>query len=428
MWSGVSLTLWPSSMSELQPLELRGPGRGSLASYSFPTLWAVGLGAIAVSLMFTALSLWLYAYRPDLMPFPPFLWVALVGGGGLVLLLFRQNWQVLWATPLLYWVLAFLSLNVLAYFLADGRPSADLELISAIITVTVLVSITLISAEALVQDLMTRMIFVATLVAVVLNIYDLFFPLSFSKSFGRSAGFYVNPNISGYAICAGMLVALRTVQPRLRPWFVICCGAGVILTLSRGGMLNWGMCVGLLIFRGVLGIRHLLRAGALLLFLGLAAMTMTGRVRAVLDNFNITDRQVWERLTVSGDAAETDVSVQTRKLVARKAWETFAEHPMVGAGLGATRGWDVYEDTHNIYLKHLAEFGVLGPFIFLLFAVSVTWGGKGELRVLGQAFALDLVLQGALSHNVLEERSALVSAGVMAAVMARNRLDQRGAG
>jgi hypothetical protein len=391
--------------------------------WSFASLWAVGIGALAVALLFTALSLWLYAYRPGLMPFPPMLWLGVIAGGGMVLALFRRNWEALWGTPMLFWCMIFFAWNVLGLIVAAGRPTALPEFASAVVTVSILVAMILISAEARVLRVLQQLIVVAVLLAVATNVIDLFIPLTFSRNFGRSAGFYVNPNISGYAIGTGMLIGLPVVAGRWRPWFVILCGTGVFLTLSRGAMLNWMACTGFLIAYSVLPLRRVAWAALLVAVVGVGGITVTGRLQAIIAAFDLTDRKAWSRLEISGETVQTDESVQTRAYVARRAFETFEEHPILGAGLGATGNWDVQQDTHDMYLKHLAVFGVLGPFIFLSYGLLVGLGGVGETKLLGRAYTIFLLLEGVASHNVLEDRASLVAAAIMVGMVTRSRLD-----
>ena len=57
---------------------------------------------------------------------------------------------------------------------------------------------------------------IATLVGVVLNIYDFMFPGVFSYDPGRAAGLYVNPNASGIALVFGCVIGLSAVR---RGWW-----------------------------------------------------------------------------------------------------------------------------------------------------------------------------------------------------------------
>ena len=60
-----------------------------------------------------------------------------------------------------------------------------------------------------------RAVVVATLVGVVLNIYDFMFPGTFSYYPGRAAGLYVNPNVSGISLVFGCVIGLSAIRRRL---------------------------------------------------------------------------------------------------------------------------------------------------------------------------------------------------------------------
>jgi len=78
-----------------------------------------------------------------------------------------------------------------------------------------------------------------------------------------------------------------------------------------------------------------------------------------------------ERLRSSGfDVGGATIEVTGRKQLWEKAIEYFKKHPFLGIGFDTFRhkeGWI----THSLYMKILAEQGLLGALIFLLFTITI---------------------------------------------------------
>jgi O-antigen ligase len=272
-----------------------------------------------------------------------------------------------------------------------------------------------------------RAVVLCVLLSVALNCYDLVHPLTFSTVFGRSAGMFMNPNISATAIVAGMIIGLTAVPRRLRGWFVTIAGGGILLTLSRGLLLCYVVALTYFIATGAFRVRQLIfaalssgvvLASALLFAVGMGRLAGAARIIA---KSNVVERITDPSVALGG----ADFSANSRSADARMGWQVFEEHPLLGGGVGSTIDWDRPESTHNIYLRDIAEYGILGvalyPALLMLLAAGVSGASRNSLR----AFAFVLALAGVFSHNVLDEWDVLLTMALagMIAVDARRQVE-----
>ena len=85
---------------------------------------------------------------------------------------------------------------------------------------------------------------------------------------------------------------------------------------------------------------------------------------------------VVERVTMTRDnRGQLEESAADRVMLWQRAWEMFKQSPLIGKGFN-TFEYAGYIDTHNYYLKMLAEQGLMGlaAFLYLLFAaLKLAW-------------------------------------------------------
>ena len=103
--------------------------------------------------------------------------------------------------------------------------------------------------------------------------------------------------------------------------------------------------------------------------------------------------------------------------MAAGGWISFGRHPFWGNGLASTRKWTVSEvSTHNMYLYHMADNGILGVLFLPGAILSVVYRNRGEERTILVCFVVFLGLWGLFSHEVLAERYTLSSLALIAAM------------
>lgn len=179
------------------------------------------------------------------------------------------------------------------------------------------------------------------------------------------------------------ILVLRAVRPDQLPlvalFTVVPIGA-LFLSASRGGIASFLIELGLLsilIWRKR-GLRKHLVAAAAVLLLGGAMVTWLGVGRA-LERF--------------GTVKTLEISENRRFAVIRDTWHIFLDHPILGTGLGTfvavyPRYESFYEEkvfhhAHNDYVEALAETGMVGAVLGLLFVVllfRLTFANLGSSR------------------------------------------------
>ena len=118
----------------------------------------------------------------------------------------------------------------------------------------------------------------------------------------------------------------------------------------------------------------------------------------------------------TNEYGELDASSANRLLIWDQSWEMFSENPITGVGLGvfSQMGFRL-NDTHNIYLKILAEQGLFGMLIFLILlfilfiqGVRLFIGGEEDIsKGLGLGFAVAIIVL--MCNNVFGDRWTYMS-------------------
>jgi O-antigen ligase len=198
---------------------------------------------------------------------------------------------------------------------------------------------------------------------------------------GIPFGPYVNRNhFAGFVelIIPVALVPLILGKVRKERWYLVAIFAllpigALFLSASRGGVVSFGVAVGVLVLMMLLrrtGGQHAL-AGGIVLLLALVLVSWLG-VKQVLDRFS--------------SLQSLEVTSGKRASMRLDTWHIFLDHPWTGTGLGTLQTvFPAYETnydgkivnhTHNDYLEALAETGVAGglccaAFLGILFFVSL---------------------------------------------------------
>jgi hypothetical protein len=269
------------------------------------------------------------------------------------------------------------------------------------------------------------------LLGVAINVYEFFFPSTFSVVDGRSAGLYMNPNQCGAALVLGLILAMGAVPPRYRLLFVLANGLGVALTFSRAAILGYMLCVASALLNGTLRLRDSLNLRIAVPLVGLAILAYTGVKLSSSSGDNATVRKgIYERIMEFGvSKSNMDDSAQARVAAAEHSLALFSARPFTGHGTGRAREYPLDVDgPHNMYLFFLVDHGLLGAFILPAFAIASALGARGEAARIAAPFILFLLFWGLFSHNVVEERYILLAMAIMASLADKGRIEQiRGA-
>jgi O-antigen ligase len=183
---------------------------------------------------------------------------------------------------------------------------------------------------------------------------------------GRAAwvGIFANPNEVAYSLVILLpLVAYLMADLKWLPRLALVAiafayVAAIVVTFSRGGMLALMAVLGVYAWRK----RSIVLQGLMLLAVA-AGLFLAG--------------QFWSRDEGFQDLS-ADVSFQQRLATSQVGLAMFADHPLVGVGLGCSViAWPLYapEDlytrgdlvTHNTFIQALGETGIIGFTPFILF-------------------------------------------------------------
>ncbi len=197
-------------------------------------------------------------------------------------------------------------------------------------------------------------------------------------------------NATGSAYAAASLVALcgwlfgadSPTRRRLYLFFLVCCLLGLLMTRSRGALLGFSVAAAFLYYERYGSWFVASRRFLVLVVILALIVAVTGA------------QHRW----VTSISYEQDYNITTRLALWVKAWHLFKLSPVIGIGFGRfndldlaaasgghrlfgypgiaalhTTGMPVYNDAHahNSYLQFLAETGVFGLGLLLLFWLSL---------------------------------------------------------
>jgi len=345
----------------------------------------------------------------------------------ILILIYQKSFGYIIQLPLSRWIAFYFVINLIWIVLPHAYTSAT-DVSDLFVTQAYLFTL---AALMFFDDnnLTTarKAILVITLIAIFNNILEFFVPSAFRsdnsliKIVGRSAGFYGNSNGAGEALILGMILSYGMVPKNLKVFFLLFALAGVIPTFSRTSISQWFIVVFILIMTKAIHKKVAVTIGSIVfvlvaivlpifinyldIFLGDYAENILGR----LDFFSSSH-------TIS------DSSAQSRLAVAKAAFGYFMDNPLLGAGHSFTYHWEHNISTHNIYLLQMAEYGILGIFIYPLLLLSIIWKAQGEARITGLALIASLFIIGMTSSNVLFGFHTLLIMAVMASWSHKSRL------
>jgi O-antigen ligase len=229
---------------------------------------------------------------------------------------------------------------------------------------------------------------------------------------GIPFGPYVNRNhFAGFAelVIPISLVPLVLGKVRRERWFLVGLFAVVpigalFLSASRGGIISLGVELGALALWLALrrpSRRHLL-AGAAVLLVAFLMVYWLG-VQQILQRFSTLQ--------------SLEVTVGKRASMRADTWRIFADHPLIGTGLGTLQVvYPAYETlydgkivnhTHNDYLEALAETGIVGGlccswFLVVLFSDSIRRINSRNAFAFSLQLAALVGCIGFLAHSLVD--------------------------
>jgi O-antigen ligase len=273
-----------------------------------------------------------------------------------------------------------------------------------------------------------RMLLVSSILAALNNWIDflnpyLFYPVDFTNANpGRGSGFYINANQAGQAVVALCITLWPFISNKYRNVLMLIMIFGVIPTFSRSAIIFSIFAVLITIWFGRANAKQMLWvafAAVLLVFIGTALYDIA------MNTDQFSTRDIEQRLDFFSTGGQAfDASANERKYVAAVAYDMFAQSPFFGNGIGSTllelRGRGV----HNMYLVLLAEQGIIGLILFLIFLVLIFIRGfrfyrrgvNANVTDIGVALMLMaglIAFFGLFSHTIFEDPFSLLLLSIL---------------
>jgi hypothetical protein len=337
------------------------------------------------------------AYYSEDAPFP-----GLVILAGSVYFLFRFRVEFL---RLLFFaeyalVLGILSLPILLMLLS----SHSFERGAYTSQVAVVITFATASVIALRPDLrqtVAAAAFAVVAVATALNLFELFVQNNvWSVAPGRSAGFYVNPNISGEALVGYGLAFLFARSKRLGLVELILLGmvaVGTFATFSRAGIL-----AGLVLLTTAVILRaERKQVPRIIVGSAIVCLVVFGFASFVVESLSLSDDAL-TRIASMVEAGGVGDYGEDRGAAALASLDLALESPLAGAGVGTIS--QMPEGPHNMFLAVLLEYGIGGLLLYATIIVRLLLLSRRAGRLQSAEILLFvgwLVIFSFASHNLL---------------------------
>jgi hypothetical protein len=316
--------------------------------------------------------------------------------------------------PLVGWSACYLLLSVVWIGHAENLEAA-IDGLMMVITTTLLVGTALLAYPLVPHGNRTwnAMLWVALLLAVLSIMQEYFNPAAYVFAEagqgikGRAAGAYLNPNTAAQTLIMILACLMAHGSARANVIALVLSAVGILLTFSRGGMLAWIILVIAATIRG-----RLPRWFLAVLVLCAATVLLAGpwvldslSVWVSPENRNSLDRLAW----LLGQGSLDDYSSDERAFVAAYAWRQFLDAPFFGHGLGYMWVWASSQGSHNMSLRFMAEYGLLGAMILplFLFASIRSSPADADHRWLWLMAGVVMLLS-LFSHNMSEQAAFLL--------------------
>jgi O-antigen ligase len=243
--------------------------------------------------------------------------------------------------------------------------------------------------------------FVIVTVGAALNVYELIIENNiWSIAPGRSAGFYVNPNISSEALIGYGLVFLTGRVGKLRIvdlTVIVLVVLGVLTTFSRAGILASFV---LLTAAALMRVRreYVMRTVVSVMVISLLGFAFTSYVIRNLDLSKDATIRIQSLLTEGGVGDYEEV----RGVAAAAALDLIDEDPVFGAGVQTI--YEMPEGPHNMFLAMMVDYGIFGLIIYLVVIIRlILTARRADREVSGMIwlFVAWLLIFSFASHNLL---------------------------
>ncbi len=341
----------------------------------------------------------------------PFQGAVILAGAAYFLFVFRgQFLRLIFFNDYLL-ALAILVVPILLMLLSDrsferGAYTSQIAVASTFVVASVL---------ALRPELSRTLVFAAfaiVTIGVVLNLYELFVQNNiWSVAPGRSAGFYINPNVSGEALVGYALafMLVRSAKFSIADLIVMSLVLlGVFATFSRAAILA---SLVLLPSATLMRAQRKQMPG---IVLGCMAVSILAVVFAfyVVRNLDLSEDATVRVLSLLESGGFGDYE-EDRGLTALHSLEIAMENPVTGAGVGTI--YEMGEGPHNMFLAMMVDYGIVGLIAYVVMIVRLVQIARRADRLssgLILFFVAWLVIFSFASHNLLGDSETIPLMGL----------------
>jgi O-antigen ligase len=328
----------------------------------------------------------------------------------------------------LLWCLGYFTVSAISYSLVSESYASSPVFMDRLFSTIFLLVTTFLFADQRVQRWTIYAIIAATSMGVFNNFYQILNPSAFGGLVeGRATGFYLDPNDCANTLILGMILSVSIVPKKLRIFWVLIVGFGVVLTFSRGGILGWIFVVIMMSLARIIfskkSLIWILVMGMLLFFVAQLGFQGIGDSSNIYNQLDSVALARVEGIIGGDDSVVEDASTIQRKGVAEKGWEMFLERPIFGYGIGSTFDYSITGfpvSTHNMFVLYAAEYGIVGISILPLAIYAVIHRSRGETRKIGIVFAVFILFISFFSHTVLSLNYYLIPFALMAVMSESN--------
>ncbi|MGE0315543.1 MAG: O-antigen ligase family protein [Lautropia sp.] len=315
-------------------------------------------------------------------------------------------------------MLVTLALPLILMLISD-RNFARGDYTSLIVVMMIFIASSMLASERSNGSVIIASALTIVIISVTTNLYELVVENNvWSIAPGRSAGFYVNPNISAAALIAFTCIFLNWKERKFRlvDYAVILLAfIGVISTFSRSGIMS-----ALLLLTAAM-VQNVRRVSITPVAAGLVGVILVGYEFAdyFFINFVSTEdaamriRSLFERGGIGDFRADRGGALTAGVTLAMK-------QPIFGWGPGTVL--EMRQGPHNMLIAFWVDYGLLGLMIYLVLLTGflfTSFRGAGRDVAVPKDFTLWFVLFSLASHNLFGDPATMVYFGLALASMYR---------
>jgi O-antigen ligase len=272
-------------------------------------------------------------------------------------------------------------------------------------------------------------LFVSFLVLGFSVVYELIFS---NNVVTRGAGFAENPNSSALRILFLFTILMYLFTRKKHK--ILLLGLAIVFifsTLSRSGMLilllifvlfhisNYGEYFNFLKLR-----KRLFRTSVFFFFLILGFFNSIDFIVDYVPAFQhrAAMQRIEQIMGRSEFISDGDESEEGRVAIAKDYFDLFLKQPIgYGTGMSFNRDFYIYS-THNMYLRFLIDFGLIGLSIFLVFMIRHLFLAFRDGDATYISFILIILMGSFFTNTLMENRTFIISLVVLDVLVRRKRI------